>query len=395
MPPGSTRARGTAEKCGFCADRQRQGLEPACVARCPAGALGFEPRDDAAEAADGTPGAVPGLPGVPARPRHPLRPGPAPAAGAHRAAGTRGSWPGAGAACCGCRSPDHGAGGEWPLVAFTTLLRCWWRCGGRGGRGRAGFRTRPALAAALGGALCLALGAWHLGRPGPGLAGPGQPAGAPGSAGRRRWCWPSWPWRRWGGALAPGPGLAWAAAAAGFAALFAVDRVYQVALRTSRLDFHSAHALLNGLYLTGLLAGSWPLALAAGALKAALYLHRKAHFRRRGRGRAARCSACSRLALGFLLPALAFGGRPAVAGGGAGGPGGPVGILRGAARRPRPRRAWPRGWRPSARTGEAGGAFRPRPEPGPGACSGVRAPVPGRSGPGPPNPGSAPRGTSS
>ncbi len=38
--------RGEVAKCGFCLDRQDQGLEPACAARCPMGALGFEPRDD-------------------------------------------------------------------------------------------------------------------------------------------------------------------------------------------------------------------------------------------------------------------------------------------------------------------------------------------------------------
>jgi DMSO reductase anchor subunit len=105
-------------------------------------------------------------------------------------------------------------------------------------------------------------------------------------------------------------GLAWAAAAAGFAALFAADRVYQVALRTSRLDFHSAQTLFNGLYLTGLLAGYWPLALAAGALKAWLYLDRKACFRRRGR-RVRPLFSLMRIALGFVLPALAFGGAGA------------------------------------------------------------------------------------
>ena len=109
------------------------------------------------------------------------------------------------------------------------------------------------------------------------------------------------------------PGLTWAAAAAGFAALFAVDRVYQVALRTGRLDFHSAHALFNGLYLTGLLAGCWPLALGAGALKASLYLSRKAHFRRRGSPMRPALSLL-RIFLGFVLPALAFGGGAAALG---------------------------------------------------------------------------------
>jgi formate dehydrogenase iron-sulfur subunit len=37
---------GTARKCTFCVDRQADGLEPACVASCPAGALAFGERTD-------------------------------------------------------------------------------------------------------------------------------------------------------------------------------------------------------------------------------------------------------------------------------------------------------------------------------------------------------------
>jgi len=86
-----------------------------------------------------------------------------------------------------------------------------------------------------------------------------------------------------------------------------------VAVRTGPLNFHSAHALFNGLYLAGLLAGCWPLALAAGLLKAGLYLNRKAHFRRQGRGLRPLLS-LARLAAGFGVPLLAFGGGAAAAG---------------------------------------------------------------------------------
>jgi hypothetical protein len=109
------------------------------------------------------------------------------------------------------------------------------------------------------------------------------------------------------------PGLAWAAAGCGFAALFAVDRVYQVATRSGPPNFHSAHALFNGLYLTGLMAGIWPLALAAGALKLLLYLNRKAHFRAKGRPVRPALSLL-RLGLGFVLPALAMSSGLAVLG---------------------------------------------------------------------------------
>jgi hypothetical protein len=109
------------------------------------------------------------------------------------------------------------------------------------------------------------------------------------------------------------PALAWIAAGAGMAALYAVDRVYQVAMQVGPLNFHSAHALFNGLYLAGLITGNGPLALAAGVLKAALYLHRKAHFQRQGRGVRPLLSLL-RVGAGFLLPALAFGSAMGVLG---------------------------------------------------------------------------------
>jgi hypothetical protein len=212
--------------------------------------------------------------------------------------------------------PRLEARGEWALVAFTTILSMLVAvtaaAAARAGRVLPVPLPYPWLLL-WAGALCLSLGAWHLGRP------------------ERAWralrnLRRSWLSREVAlvlaflGLTALGRiglpqvrGLAWAAAAAGFAALFAVDRVHQFALRTSRLDFHSAHVLFNGLYLTGLLAGYWPLALAAGALKAWLYLGRKAHFQRQGRGVRPMLSLL-RIALGFVLPALAFGGGAAVLG---------------------------------------------------------------------------------
>jgi hypothetical protein len=190
-----------------------------------------------------------------------------------------------------------------PLVAFTTTLSLLVALVAGGPRPL----PRPWIMPGAG-ALCLALGACHLGRPG------------------RAWrtlcnLRRSWLSREAALALAflvlaclpQAPALRWAAAAAGFAAQVAVDRVYQVAVRTSRLDFHSAHALFNGLYLTGLLAGYWPLALAAGALKAWLYLGRKAHFRSQGRPERVWLSLL-RVGLGFVLPALAFGSGAAALG---------------------------------------------------------------------------------
>jgi Fe-S-cluster-containing dehydrogenase component/DMSO reductase anchor subunit len=293
--------RGEVAKCGFCLERQAQGLEPACVAHCPVQALGFEPRD-------GLTGGLP--PGFPAS-----RMGPA----IHFVPGRRPlpvlSAPPEPRLLARCRRallrvPEpFSARGEWALVAFTTTLAALVAvvatAAARAGRVLPAPLPHPGLLL-WAGALCLALSACHLGHPGRAWRALGNLRG-------------SWLSREVAlvlmflGLVAAGtglprvPGLTWAAAAAGFAALFAVDRVYQVALRTSRLDFHSAHALFNGLYLTGLLAGCWPLALAAGALKASLYLGRKAHFRRCGRPPRPALSLL-RILLGFILPALAFGG---------------------------------------------------------------------------------------
>ena len=106
-------------------------------------------------------------------------------------------------------------------------------------------------------------------------------------------------------------GWVWSAALVGMAALFAVDRVYQVALQAGPSNFHSAHVLFNGLYLTGLMSGCWPLALAAGVLKGILYLRRKGLVDQRGRGLRLLLSAL-RVAVGFGVPALVFGSGTAV-----------------------------------------------------------------------------------
>jgi formate dehydrogenase iron-sulfur subunit len=300
--------RGEVAKCGFCLDRQGQGLEPACVARCPMGALGLEPRDDQPmlETPPGFPPSRlgPSIRFVPGR-----RPPPVLTAGLDPGLLARCRrallWP---------REPGFTARGEWALLAFTTTLTVLVALVATAATGAGPILPAPLPYPWLllwAGAVCLSLSAWHLGHP------------------ERAWraltnLRRSWLSREVALVLAflgltglgriafPGVrGLAWAAGAVGFAALFAVDRVYQVAVRTSRLDFHSAHVLLNGLYLTGLLAGYGPLALAAGALKAALYLNRKAHFRRQGRG-ARPAVSLLRILLGFALPALAF-GLPALA----------------------------------------------------------------------------------
>ena len=301
--------RGTVAKCDFCQERQVRGLEPVCVARCPVDALGLEPRGE------GQPGAAPpGFPICGLGPAIRFEPGqrPGPLLTAPPDAGILARWR---RALVRVAEPGFHARGEWPLVGFTTLLAVLVAALATAATGAGRILPVPLPWPLLPWAavVCLSLSAFHL----------GHPERAWRALGNLRRSWLSREVALVMGFLVlgglgrmPGPwarGLEWASVAAGAAALFAVDRVYQVAARTSRLDFHSAHVLLNGLYLTGLLAGCWPLAGLAGVLKAGLYLSRKVHFRRSGRGVRPTLSAL-RILLGFLLPALLFGSGAAVLG---------------------------------------------------------------------------------
>jgi DMSO reductase anchor subunit len=91
-------------------------------------------------------------------------------------------------------------------------------------------------------------------------------------------------------------------AAVGFAALFAMDKVYQLDTNSSRSGLHSASVLLTGLYLVGVFTlHPWfvqPLFL----VKLILYLLRKIPDVRRGRGWRQTLFAV-RITAGFVLPA--------------------------------------------------------------------------------------------
>ncbi|HQK88213.1 MAG TPA: hypothetical protein PLU25_11365, partial [Acidobacteriota bacterium] len=97
------------------------------------------------------------------------------------------------------------------------------------------------------------------------------------------------------------PHLGWIAAVAGFAALIAIDRVYQVAMQVGPLNFLSDQALLTGFFLTGVLYRDPWLYVPAGGLKLALYAYRKL---RRWDGFRLGSAAMSalRVAVGFGLP---------------------------------------------------------------------------------------------
>ncbi|MBM4116133.1 hypothetical protein FJ251_00045 [bacterium] len=306
-PRFDTRTR-TMGKCTLCAPRLGEGRAPACVTSCPTGALAAGPL---AEIAGG--GAVAALTGFPpsaAGPRLrliPLRPG------AHGPLPDLPPPPG-GAFAAPPGPPEDGGRSlslreEWPLVLFTwaapflvalkldTLPPC--RLD----------RPWPIL---IGGLLAMALSAAHLGRPlraWRALAGSGH----------------SWLSREilafalfvaLAGALplaflpeAP-YAIGLAGALAGLAALYAMDRLYDVALPRRGLGgLHGAEALPTALVYTAALRGwAWPLA-ALLAIKLVFWIARRA-----GEPRPWAPLALARVGLGILAPAaLLAAGRPPAA----------------------------------------------------------------------------------
>ena len=289
-------AHGIMRKCDFCVARQHAGRAPACAAVCPTGAL--ELTEHGRNIAALTP---PGFPDTPLLPAiafsgtgcvsHELRLT-APDSPSHEE----------GLRLCGELPPAQiSFRSEWPLVVFTTvasalvalLTASWW----------GGARIPAAWFACLA-ALAVAVSTSHLGR--------------------RDRIWRAV--RNWRtswlsreiilfGAFAT-MGALWLAVAPdhhtlgaaavlfGFAALYAVDRLYQVALHTGRWNFHSAHALLNAAYLLGILAGILPLMLVAGACKLALYGYRKVRFHQAGEPIRPWWS-LARVVLGFVIPMAA------------------------------------------------------------------------------------------
>lgn len=306
---------GVVSKCTFCHHRQLEGLTPACVGQCPTGALTFGDLD----ALPGTP-AMPGFAESAAEPSMrfaPLRPGalvPAVASEASnasvapmvRAASAGGaSKPASVGASPGARARGKTTlASEGPLVAFTLLAAL--AAGLMATPSGQALLTLPAFLAmmvAAGAASTLHLGrklrAWRailnvrrswLSREVAFFslfAGLGVLALAPASTWSPTWladAVPGW--------------LPVAAALAGFALLFAVDRVYGVT-RTRGLAFHSARTLLTGVMVAGLAAGFPWLWGAAAAAKAVSYLGRVI----RGAAAGSATWAFVRLGPGLALPA--------------------------------------------------------------------------------------------
>lgn len=254
---------GVMTKCTFCGHRQERGLEPACVALCPTGALGFGDL----ERLPGVPQAV-GLPTVEPGPSIRFIP-----------------WRGNGVA----ERQDTEADGdgeaetpskismrsEWPLLGFTLAAAV---AVAMYVAVVAGSSSLPALAFLAPAVLGMGLSTFHLGRK------------------LRAWRAVLNVRRSWLSrevvlfsafvglaalqtVVVPGSAaLAYAAALLGFAGLFAMDRVYDVVRTAAARPVHSADVLLTALLVAGLLVGSLPLAGFVAFVKLALYLRRPRRF---------------------------------------------------------------------------------------------------------------------
>ncbi|MEM7583519.1 MAG: DmsC/YnfH family molybdoenzyme membrane anchor subunit [Acidobacteriota bacterium] len=265
--PTFDRQAGVMTKCTFCSDRQAVGLEPACVEQCPTGALGFGELTK-------LPGGVDGV-GMPT-----LEPAPSirfiPWNQDQR-----------GPAACSERSqvasPPSAAGkislrSEWPLMVFTLAAAI---LVASHLASQLGFASLPLPAFLAIAAVGMGTSTAHLGKP------------------LRAWRALLNPWSSWlsreitlfsafmGAAAwvhvgwAP-PWLDVLTGVLGVAALFAIDRVYDLARAEDARPVHSADVLLTAALLVALLAGE-PKSLALLAfIKIALYLNRKRQRRRRG-----------------------------------------------------------------------------------------------------------------
>ncbi|MEJ2720602.1 MAG: dimethyl sulfoxide reductase anchor subunit [bacterium] len=298
--PKLNRPLGVMEKCTFCNDRLHDGVEPACVALCPTGALRLE---------DKTPARVNGVPGFP-RSSVETAIRFVPLAEGRRSPDLSLPAPGVLAGDPRIVQGDRlnekiTLKTEWVLVVFSQIVA--WLAGYAAAVLIAGARPHPVVFGMLG-VLGLGVSALHLGK-------------------KERILRAVLNWRRswlsreviltsvfvvigifWLSAAPENRLMGLATVCAGMAGLFALDRVYHVT-QGGRLNVHSAQTLITGLYAAALLGWNGGAMLAIGGLKLVSYLARK--HRRWKAGIDARVGASVlRIVLGFAVPVGAWVWRP-------------------------------------------------------------------------------------
>lgn len=285
---------GVMEKCTFCSHRLMDGLEPACTAACPTAALRFGDysKDEGPQPTD-----IPGFwrnniqPAIHIRPlRRGTRP---PEMHAFHEHEEPISPPG------NSLPYRTSLSGEWPLLVFTltaavlvALFHSW----------VLGAFSLDATSFALAGLTAMGLSTGHLGK-------------------KLRFYRAILNWKRswvsreillfsafFVGAtyvmtLVPfEPVVGRLVAAIGFAALFAMDKVYQLDTNLARSRLHSASVLLTGIYLVGVFTMHPYFLFPLGLAKFILYVSRWAA----GIGRATltrHSLSTARILFGFVIPA--------------------------------------------------------------------------------------------
>lgn len=294
---------GTAIKCDFCAKRLQNGEKPACVCACPTDALNLDEKDPLTfpePQVEGFPQKqlLPALEFIPLRPSQRC-----PEASALQDIPLINSLF---TSCLDIPPKKISLKIEWTLLVFTSLaatLTAWFTAFFMGS-----FPLHVFLFLALGG-FAMALSTLHLGkkqRAYRAILNIGHSwlsreiflfSAFLGLSGLYMLFFPQLKL------------LGYLTMVVGFTSLFAIDRIYQVALHVGPSHIHSAHTLFNGLYLAGWLTANLALFATPGLFKLTLYIYRKSIYKHLSRPDL-RLVSVARVLLGFLLPLLIWMGNP-------------------------------------------------------------------------------------